>query len=59
MKKTTISTKRYQPFSHSLSCRYPNAANRRDYLDRLADTMLTVATVCGIITILVVLFAAF
>ena len=31
--------------------RYPNAADNRYYLDRLADIILTAATACGAVTI--------
>ena len=31
--------------------RYPNAADRRYYLDRLTDIVLTAATACGAVTI--------
>ena len=31
--------------------RYPNAADRRYYLDRLTDIILTAATACGAVTI--------
>lgn len=37
---------RYRP-AH----RYPNAADKRYYLDRFADGILSVATACGAVTI--------
>lgn len=35
--------------------RYPNAADNRYYLDRIADIALTAATACGAVTIFAVL----
>lgn len=36
--------------------RYPNAADRRYYIDRLTDILLSAATACGAVTILAFLF---
>ena len=36
--------------------RYPNAADRRYYIDRLTDALLSAATACGAVTILAFLF---
>lgn len=35
--------------------RYPNAAERRYYLDRISDWFLAAATACGTITIVIFL----
>ena len=42
---------RYRPVH-----KYPNAADRGYYMERIADIILSAATVCGTVTILAFLF---
>lgn len=56
MKKAT-SHRRKKIIRYRTASRYPNAADSRYYLGRLADIILTVATTCGAVTIFAFLFS--
>ena len=55
MKKVTTHHRR-KVIRYRTASRYPNAADRNSYLDRLSDIVLTAATACGAATIIAFLF---
>ena len=56
MKNTYINRRRKKIIRYRSASRYPNAADNRYYLERIADIALTAATACGAVTIFVFLF---
>ena len=55
MKNTTVHHRK-KVVRYRTAHRYPNAADRNYYLDRLSDIILTAATACGAVTIIAYLF---
>ena len=49
--KTTTYNRNKKIIRYRKPSRYPNAADRRYYFDRLTDIILSAATACGVVTI--------
>lgn len=54
--KTVTHSRNRKTIPYQKPSRYPNAADRRYYIDRLTDILLSAATACGAVTILAFLF---
>ena len=54
--KNTTARRQKKIIPYRPAHRYPNAADKRYYLDRLTDIILSAATVCGTVTSLAFLY---